>query len=269
MNAPASAVVRRLAGQGIAVSVYARDRAALDAVRREASITTPRGVKAFCQALRPPRTVLLCTSETALVHALARHVAREDCVVDCVDDDLHTGAQRARLLAARGAQVADVGLFTAPGSDVFGFGLAVGGEEAAFERLRPLAGKLAMGSSSGASEMGVVHAGPAGSGRFLKALQGLLLEGTLAGSQAALKNLAQAPASLAFPLTLASAWTVGAQANARVIELCRQYLALVGGDRAPPCPAVDLARMALATAQAAAGYLGRIQELLRTGSAGA
>jgi hypothetical protein len=51
--------------------------------------------------------------------------------------------------------------------------------------------------------------------------------------------------------------------------LCWLYVSLAGGDAAPPCPAVNLARATLASTQAAAGFLDRLQALLRGRGLGA
>lgn len=269
IDALAVAVTRRLAAQGVAVRIYARKQAALDALRRDGTIAVFRGIKALCQGLDPPRNLFLFDCDARLLAALVRRIEPGDCIADCVEGDLRAAAERARRFKARGALVADLGLFTAQGSETYGFGLAIGGEAAAFERLKPLAEKLAVDGGPPPGGFGAVHAGPAGSGHFLKALQELLLESAAAGSAEALRHLVQEPASLASPELLVRAWDAGRHANARLEALCWLYVNLAGGDAAPPCPAVNLARAALASTQAAAGFLDRLQALLRGRGLGA
>ncbi len=264
----ATAVMRRLASQGVAVRVYARERAALEALGREGAITASRSVKALCRQLDSPRTLLLFSDNARLLAALARWIEPGDCIADCVAGDLQAAAERARRFKARGALVADWGLFAAPGSEAYGFGLAIGGERAAYERLKPLAEKLGVEMSPPGGGSRAIHAGPAGSGHFLKALQELLLKGAAAASSEALQQLVHAPATLASPELLVRAWDAGRQANARLEALCRSYLSLAGGDGATSCPAVDLARATLASTRTAAGYLDRLQAFLGGGGRG-
>jgi 6-phosphogluconate dehydrogenase len=269
MHALGAAVTRRLARRGVAVRVYARERAALDALRQQGAIAFTRGVKALCQQLAPPRQLLLFVADARLLAALARWIEPGDCIADCAEGDLRACVARAQRFKARGALVADLGLFAAPGSEAYGFGLAIGGEAAAFERLKPLADKLGVEGGLLPAGVGAIHAGPPGSGHFLQTLQGLLLESAVAGSAEALQHLVQAPASLASPPLLARVWEAGKRTNARLEALCESYLSLAGGDAAPSCPAVDLARAARTATRAAAGYLEQLRAILRERGYGA
>jgi 6-phosphogluconate dehydrogenase len=116
------------------------------------------------------------TEET--IRAVAERLAPGDVVVDGGNSFFKDDVRRARLLAAKGLRLLDVGTSGGVFGLERGYCLMIGGDRDAFERLEPVFRTLAPGrgpapatpgrAGGGTAEEGYLHCGPHGAGHFVK-----------------------------------------------------------------------------------------------------
>jgi 6-phosphogluconate dehydrogenase len=136
---------------------------------------------ALVAALPPPRALWLMVAAGAateeVIHALSDRLAPGDVVIDGGNTFYKDDARRARLLAAKGIHLLDVGTSGGVLGLERGYCLMVGGDRAAFERLEPVFRALAPGRSAapptpgattGPAEEGYLYCGPSGAGHYVK-----------------------------------------------------------------------------------------------------
>jgi len=115
--------------------------------------------------LEPPRAVWLMLPAGPITQSaldqLSGHLAAGDVVVDGGNARWNDSVARGEKLCASGIDFCDAGVSGGVWGLENGYGLMVGGADAAVDRLRPLFTSLA-------PEGGFVHVGPAGSGHFAK-----------------------------------------------------------------------------------------------------
>ena len=175
-------IVRRLQLHDHACVVY---DAKPEAVRQLASegATGAADLEDLVAKLKPPRAVWVMlpsgqiTEET--VTALAALVAPGDTVIDGGNSFYRDDIRRAKAFADKGLNYVDVGTSGGVWGLERGFCMMVGGPKAAVEQLTPILEALAPGlgeipRTSGRenrdprAERGYIHAGPSGSGHFVK-----------------------------------------------------------------------------------------------------
>jgi 6-phosphogluconate dehydrogenase len=116
--------------------------------------------------LTPPRLIWLMlpsgppTEET--IAALLPELTAGDTIVDGSNANWRTTVARAAALAERGIELVDVGVSGGVWGGEEGYGLMVGGSDAAIRRLRPVLEALRPDAG------GFSHAGPVGAGHFAK-----------------------------------------------------------------------------------------------------
>jgi 6-phosphogluconate dehydrogenase len=149
-------MAERLRAGGLEVIAYDRDPSRADVA----------DLPALVDALPPPRLVWLmlpagaATQET--LDALAGLLDAGDTVVDGGNANWRETVERARVLAAGGIELVDVGVSGGVWGAAAGYGLMVGATPGAFERLRPVLDVLRP------DDGGLAHAGPTGAGHFAK-----------------------------------------------------------------------------------------------------
>jgi 6-phosphogluconate dehydrogenase len=175
-------MVRRLLRTGHACVVHDRKPAAMNQLVEEGAIAAAT-LQQMVSALSRPRLVWLMVPAAvvdALLAELAPLLESDDIVIDGGNSNFRDDIRRAAELHPRDIHHVDVGTSGGVAGLDRGYCLMVGGEAAAFERLRPVFASLAPGVAAATAtpgrdpdigstaEAGFLHCGPHGAGHFVK-----------------------------------------------------------------------------------------------------
>jgi len=175
-------IARRLMQGGHACVVYDRDPKAVADVTKDGA-QAAGDLKAFGDALTAPRTVWVMlpagapTDET--IAALGEILQAGDTVIDGGNTFYRDDIRRAKALKPKGIGYVDVGTSGGVWGLARGYCMMIGGETATVERLDPIFKTLAPGAgdiprtrrakdADPRAIEGYIHAGPVGSGHFVK-----------------------------------------------------------------------------------------------------
>lgn len=175
-------IARRLMRNGHQVVVSDRNQAAIDTLVNEGA-KGASDLAALVGQLGKPRAVWVmlpageATEQT--IAQLAGLLEAGDAVIDGGNTFYKDDIRRAAELGTRGLHYVDVGTSGGVWGLERGYCMMIGGEQAVVEHLDPLFASLAPGVGSiprtrgregnfGRAEQGYIHAGPAGSGHFVK-----------------------------------------------------------------------------------------------------
>lgn len=175
-------IARRLMLDGHTTVVFDRDEASRDVLAKEGS-TAVADLAAMVAAMDQPRAIWVmlpagdATEDT--INALAELLDANDVIIDGGNTFYKDDVRRAKTLAAKGLHYVDVGTSGGVWGLERGYCMMIGGENEIVRRLDPLFETLAPGYGSIArtkgrdatddrAERGYIHAGPAGSGHFVK-----------------------------------------------------------------------------------------------------
>lgn len=175
-------IARRLMRNGHQMVVSDRNQAAIDALVTEGA-KGAADLAALVAQLDKPRAVWVmlpageATEQT--IAQLADLLEAGDALIDGGNSFYKDDIRRAAELGQRGLHYVDVGTSGGVWGLERGYCMMIGGEQAVVERLDPLFASLAPGAGSIArtrgregdlsrAEQGYIHAGPAGSGHFVK-----------------------------------------------------------------------------------------------------
>jgi 6-phosphogluconate dehydrogenase len=175
-------IARRLMRGGHRCVVYDRDQQAVGKLA-EAGAAPAKDLADAVRQLKAPRAVWVmlpageATEQT--VHALAQLLEAGDTIIDGGNSFYKDDIRRAKALKGRGLTYVDVGTSGGVWGFERGYCMMVGGETEVVDRLDPILATLAPGAGSiprtkrpeGAdprAEQGYIHAGPVGSGHFVK-----------------------------------------------------------------------------------------------------
>jgi len=175
-------IARRLMQGGHACVVYDRDPKAVADVTKDGA-QAAGDLKAFGDALTAPRTVWVMlpagapTDET--IAALGEILQAGDTVIDGGNTFYRDDIRRAKALKPKGIGYVDVGTSGGVWGLARGYCMMIGGETATVERLDPIFKTLAPGAgdiprtrrakdADPRAVEGYIHAGPVGSGHFVK-----------------------------------------------------------------------------------------------------
>ena len=175
-------IARRLMRNGHQLVVNDRNQAAIDTLVAEGALGAP-DLPALVAQLTKPRAVWVMlpagapTEET--IAQLADLLEAGDAIIDGGNTFYKDDIRRAGELSARGLHYVDVGTSGGVWGLERGYCMMIGGEQAVVEHLDPLFASLAPGvgdiprtrgrsGPTGRAEQGYIHAGPAGSGHFVK-----------------------------------------------------------------------------------------------------
>ncbi|WP_426139352.1 phosphogluconate dehydrogenase (NAD(+)-dependent, decarboxylating) [Pseudomonas sp. DWP3-1-2] len=175
-------IARRLMLDGHTTVVFDRDEASRDVLAKEGSIAVA-DLAAMVAAMEQPRAIWVmlpagdATEDT--INALAELLDANDVIIDGGNTFYKDDVRRAKTLAAKGLHYVDVGTSGGVWGLERGYCMMIGGENEIVRRLDPLFETLAPGYGSIArtkgrdaaddrAERGYIHAGPAGSGHFVK-----------------------------------------------------------------------------------------------------
>ena len=175
-------IARRLLKNGHDVVVYNRTRAPVDELAGIGA-KAAGSIEELAGLLSPPRTawVMLPAGEPteSTIAELAKLLEQRDTIIDGGNSFYKDDIRRAKELRAKKIDYIDVGTSGGIWGAERGYCMMIGGDEKAVERLDPIFATLAPGlgdiertpgrkGSDTRPERGYLHAGPAGSGHFVK-----------------------------------------------------------------------------------------------------
>ena len=173
-------MTRRLMRDGHDCVVYDRDPEAVARLVAEGA-TGAASLAELTDKLAPPRVAWIMVpagdiTEYAVME-LAGHFAPGDAIVDGGNSYFKDDVRRAATLAGQGIHYLDAGTSGGVWGLERGYCLMVGGDRAAYERLKPVFRTLAPGKAGiqpspgrmpGTAERGYLYCGPSGAGHFAK-----------------------------------------------------------------------------------------------------
>lgn len=217
-------MTRRLARAGIEVAAWDRAAGARAALAGEERVTVVDTLEALAERLSTPRVAWLMlpagspTEDT--LGELRGLLAAGDVIVDGANAWYRDSQRRAKELAAAGVRFVDAGVSGGVWGLVNGYGLMVGGEPEALERVRPFLRALAPGP-----DLGWLHCGPSGAGHFTKMVHNGIEYGLM---QAYAEGLAllRAKEDLGLDVAkIAESWRHGTVIRSWLLDLTAEFLA--------------------------------------------
>jgi len=175
-------IVRRLMKHGHTTVVYDKDPKAVAALAAEGAVGAST-LDDFIAKLMPPRTawVMLPAGQIteAAIDTLATLMRSDDVIIDGGNTFWQDDVRRGKALKERGIHYLDVGTSGGVWGLDRGYCMMIGGDKAVVDRLDPIFATLAPGPGDVPStpardgrdprvENGYIHAGPVGSGHFVK-----------------------------------------------------------------------------------------------------
>ncbi|MCI8211488.1 6-phosphogluconate dehydrogenase [Pseudomonas sp. S25] len=240
-------IARRLMLNGHTTVVYDRDEASRSALAKEGS-TAVADLPALVAAMEKPRAVWVMlpagepTEET--INVLSELLDADDVIIDGGNTFYKDDVRRAQALTAKGLNYVDVGTSGGVWGLERGYCMMIGGEAAVVQRLDPLFATLAPGmgsvertkgrtSADDRAERGYIHAGPAGSGHFVKMIHNGIEYGMMQAFAEGFdilkqKNSENLPAEQRFDLNMADiaeVWRRGSVVSSWLLDLTADALA--------------------------------------------
>ncbi|MFN3543934.1 MAG: phosphogluconate dehydrogenase (NAD(+)-dependent, decarboxylating) [Thiobacillus sp.] len=217
-------MARRLARQGIRIAVHNRSHEVAKALASETGHLACASLADLVGALETPRIVWLMlpageATEQAL-QTLAPLLAPGDLVVDGANAYYKDDLRRAEMLAARQIDFADAGVSGGVWGLENGYCIMFGGSDSAAARLKPYMEALAPTPTTG-----WLHAGPVGSGHFVKMVHNGIEYGMM---QAFAEGFALMKHKSEFDLDLgaiAELWRHGSVVRSWLLDLTADFLA--------------------------------------------
>jgi 6-phosphogluconate dehydrogenase len=175
-------IARRLMKAGHTCVVWDRDNKAVDAVAKDGA-TGAANVADLIGKLHAPRAVWVMLPSgpitEGMVEQLSGALEKGDTVIDGGNTFYRDDIRRGKALAEKGLTYVDVGTSGGVWGLERGYCMMIGGDKAVVERLDPIFDTLAPGLGTiprtggdggepSRAERGYIHAGPVGSGHFVK-----------------------------------------------------------------------------------------------------
>ena len=175
-------IARRLMLNGHTTVVFDRNTDFVNTLEKEGA-TAVADLQAMVDGLSKPRAVWVMLPSGAptedTIEALSQMLDADDIIIDGGNTFYKDDIRRAQSLSAKGIQYVDVGTSGGVWGLERGYCMMIGGDTAVVKHLDPLFATLAPGmgdiprtkdrvSDDDRAERGYIHAGPAGSGHFVK-----------------------------------------------------------------------------------------------------
>ena len=241
-------IARRLMHSGHTTVVYDRDEASRTTLATEGA-TAVADLAGLVAAMQAPRAVWVMlpagepTEQT--IEALSQLLEPDDVVIDGGNTFYKDDIRRAQALALKDLHYVDVGTSGGVWGLERGYCMMIGGEQAIVERLDPLFATLAPGigdiertrdraaSADPRAEQGYIHAGPAGSGHFVKMIHNGIEYGMMQAFAEGFdilktKNSENLPEDQRFDLNvadIAEVWRRGSVVSSWLLDLTADALA--------------------------------------------
>jgi 6-phosphogluconate dehydrogenase len=240
-------IVRRLMKDGHECVVYDTSAEARAALATEGAIAVS-SLEAVCETLTAPRTVWVMLpageiTETT-IDTLGGLLAAGDAIIDGGNSFYKDDVRRAKALAGHGIHYIDVGTSGGVWGLERGYCMMIGGDKASVDRLDPIFATLAPGvgdiprtpqrdGRDPRVEQGYMHAGPAGSGHFVKMVHNGIEYGLMQAFAEGFDILRhrdgeQLPEGERFSLDMADiaeVWRRGSVVSSWLLDLCAIALA--------------------------------------------
>ena len=237
-------ITRRLMRDGHQCVVYDRDAAGVEAVAKDGA-KPAKDLDDLIAQLAAPRVIWVMLPAGAptddTVTTLADRLAADDVVIDGGNSFFKDDIRRAKALAAKKLHYVDVGTSGGVWGLERGYCMMIGAETPVFERLEPIFRTLAPGlgdipRTKGAddrAEHGYIHAGPVGSGHFVKMIHNGIEYGLMQAYAEGFdilknRNSEALPEDERFELNLtdiAEVWRRGSVVSSWLLDLTAQALA--------------------------------------------
>ncbi|KQQ62589.1 6-phosphogluconate dehydrogenase [Pseudomonas sp. Leaf127] len=241
-------IARRLMQSGHTTVVYDRDEASRTTLATEGAtaVTDLAGLVAAMQAPRAVWVMLPAGEPTEqTIEALSQLLEPDDVIIDGGNTFYKDDIRRAQALALKDLHYVDVGTSGGVWGLERGYCMMIGGEQAIVQRLDPLFATLAPGigniertrdraaSADPRAEQGYIHAGPAGSGHFVKMIHNGIEYGMMQAFAEGFdilkqKNSDHLPAEQRFDLNvadIAEVWRRGSVVSSWLLDLTADALA--------------------------------------------
>ncbi|MCQ3002061.1 phosphogluconate dehydrogenase (NAD(+)-dependent, decarboxylating) [Pseudomonas syringae group sp. J309-1] len=240
-------IARRLMLNGHTTVVYDRDESSRSALAKEGS-TAVADLPALVAAMDKPRAIWVMlpagepTEET--INVLSDLLDADDVIIDGGNTFYKDDVRRAQALTAKGLHYVDVGTSGGVWGLERGYCMMIGGEDEVVRRLDPLFATLAPGmgsvertkgrnSADDRAERGYIHAGPAGSGHFVKMIHNGIEYGMMQAFAEGFdilkqKNSENLPVEQRFDLNMADiaeVWRRGSVVSSWLLDLTADALA--------------------------------------------
>jgi 6-phosphogluconate dehydrogenase len=151
-----------------------------------------------------------------MIDTVARHLDRDDVVIDGGNSNFHDDARRAEALRPLGIHYMDVGTSGGIWGLQVGYCLMIGGEEAVFQRLEPVFRTLA-------PEQGYGHMGAHGAGHYVKMVHNGIEYGMMQAIAEGFALMHKSPYGLDLP-RIADLWMQGSVVRSWLVELAGRAL---------------------------------------------
>jgi 6-phosphogluconate dehydrogenase len=211
-------VVRLLRG-GHRVIVYNRSPEKVREAEGHGAVGTTSIADLVARLGRPRAIWVMVPAGSAtqdMIDTVARHLDRDDVVIDGGNSNFHDDARRAEALRPLGLHYVDVGTSGGIWGLEVGYCLMVGGEEAVFRRLEPLFRTLA-------PEHGYGYMGAHGAGHYVKMIHNGIEYGMMQAIAEGFALMHKSPYSLDLP-RIANLWMQGSVVRSWLVELAGRAL---------------------------------------------
>ncbi|WP_256587142.1 MULTISPECIES: phosphogluconate dehydrogenase (NAD(+)-dependent, decarboxylating) [unclassified Pseudomonas] len=240
-------IARRLMLNGHATVVYDRNAAFVENLRQEGA-TGVADLPALVAGLEKPRAVWVMLPAGAptedTINVLSELLEPGDVIIDGGNTYYKDDIRRAQALSEKGLSYIDVGTSGGVWGLERGYCMMIGGEAEVVKRLDPLFDSLAPGmgdiprtrdrkSDDDRAERGYIHAGPAGSGHFVKMIHNGIEYGMMQAFAEGFdilktKSSESLPAEQRFDLNvadIAEVWRRGSVVSSWLLDLTADALA--------------------------------------------
>jgi len=283
-------MARRLARGGVKVLAYNRSFDVTEKLAaEEANVTACRSLEEMVAGLKTPRVIWLMlpagAATQAAIDAVSKLLVEGDMIVDGANGYYKEAQRRSAEIQAEGLAFADVGVSGGIWGLANGYCLMAGGEQADVARIEPFLKVLAP-----APDRGWLHAGPAGSGHFVKMVHNGIEYGMM---QAMAEGFALMESKAEFDLDLGAIselWRHSSVVRSWLLDLTADFLkdgqdlgtiapfvadsgegrwtALESIEQGVPTPVMTLALMSRFDSQGKADYTNRMLAMMRKGFGG-
>jgi 6-phosphogluconate dehydrogenase len=212
-------MVIRLVRGGHRVVVYNRTPEKVREAEGHGAVGTASIADLVARLAQPRAIWVMVPAGTATqdtIDTVARHLDRDDVVIDGGNTNFHDDVRRAEALRRLGLHYMDAGTSGGIWGLQVGYCLMVGGEEAIFRRLEPLFRTLA-------PEQGYAYMGAHGAGHYVKMVHNGIEYGMMQAIAEGFALMHKSPYRLDLP-AIAQLWMQGSVVRSWLVELAGRAL---------------------------------------------
>ena len=212
-------MVVRLVRGGHRVVVYNRSPEKVREAEGQGAVGATSVADLVARLERPRAIWVMVPAGTAtqeMIDTVARHLDRDDIIIDGGNTNFHDDVRRAEALEPLGLHYVDVGTSGGIWGLQVGYCLMVGGEEAVFRHLEPLFRTLA-------PENGCGHMGAHGAGHYVKMVHNGIEYGMMQAIAEGFALMHKSPYGLDLP-RIANLWMQGSVVRSWLVELAGRAL---------------------------------------------